>query len=301
MSGILGTHTAKISKMLDPPNKVRKTMHEAIQVECEVLGLNAAQIFVSGPRGHRRNNMDYDKVRKLSEKYYLSVHSSYPTVSIWKVTRKNKNEGNSKRILAHLKDQLESCKKIGADGLVVHISRHPVDHLLETMKVVESMIKDIGVPIWLEMVSSRAHPELTYESPKKLNRLVKTLKDINPDVWGLCIDTAHVYGSGLDISTKKQQDNWFNDLTKEAMKKIALFHLNGTESELGSGSDKHAIAFCDADNIYKKYKKTPKKSGLYSVVKFCNSQNIPIILEINRGSEKDTITLIDIIAEIESE
>jgi endonuclease IV len=297
---MLGTHVCKISKMLDPPNKVRKTMHESIQVECEVLGLNAAQIFTHGPRGYNRNPMDYEKLKKLSEEYHLSVHSSYPTVAIWKVTRKNKNEANSKKILEHVKDQLLSCRQIGADGLVIHISRHPVDHLLETMKVLEPIIKDIGVPVWLEMISSKAHPELTYESPKKLNRLVKTLKEIDPQVWGLCIDTAHVYGSGLDISTIKQQDSWFNELTKEASKKISLFHLNGTESILGSGSDKHAIAFCTDDNIYRKYKNTPKKSGLYSVVKFCDKHIIPIILEINRGSEKGTIDLINIIATIES-
>lgn len=299
MTGILGVHVAKISKTLDPPNKNRKTMYEAIQVECEVLGLEGCQIFTHGPRGHKRNLMDYKKIKKLSEKYYLSVHSSYPTVAIWKVTRKNKNESMSCRTLAHVKDQLLACKAIGGDGLVIHISRRSVDHILETMKVLEPMLKNIGIPIWLEMISSKAHPELTYETPEKLNRLVRTLKEIDPKTWGLCVDTAHVYGSGVDVSTKKQQDNWFGKLTKEATKKIKLFHLNGTESALNSGTDKHAIGFCSTDNIYKKFRKEPKKSGLYSVIRFCLDKTIPVILEINRGTEKETIDLINIIADME--
>lgn len=290
----LGTHVAKISKVLDPPNKVRKTMVEAIVVETEVLGLDAAQIFVSGPRGHKRNSMDYDKIKRLSN-VTLSVHSSYPSVAIWKITRENKTEGNSKRILAHILDQLRSCRKIGATGLVIHLPRRPVSDLVETMTAIEDDLIGAKIPIWLEMISSKAHPDLTYETPEKLNKLTKALKDINPKVWGLCIDTAHVYGSGEDISSVLQQNKWFGGLSKETTKKIQQYHLNGTESEFGSGKDKHAIAFAADDNIYHKYKKEPEKSGLYSVIKFCIAKNIPVIMEINRGLEADAIWTINAI------
>jgi endonuclease IV len=296
---MLGVHVAKTSKILDPPNKVRKTMNEAIRVECEVLALNCAQIFTHGPRGHKKNNMDYEKIKKLSQEIHISVHSSYPTVAIWNLTEANKDEGKSRRIISHIRDQLISCKKIGALGLVVHISRKPVEVILEAMQVVQHLMEETKVPILLEMISSKAHPDLTYESPKKINKLVKTLQPLESKTWGICVDTAHVWGSGLDISSKKLQDKWFKDLTKEATKKIRMFHLNGSESDLGSGKDKHAIAFTSDDKIYKKYKKTPDNSGLYSVIKFCKSRNLPVILEINRGSEKDAISLIDIISDIE--
>lgn len=299
MSGILGVHVGKISRVLDPPYKNRNTMHEAIRVDCEILGLNAAQIFTHGPRGHRRNEMDYGKVKKLAKEIHISVHSSYPSVAIWKVTRQNINDKVSLIILAHIKDQLYSCQKIDSDGLVLHLPRRPLEEIIETMKAIEPILQEIKIPIWLEMISSCAHPELTYESPEKINKLVKALKDIDPSVWGLCIDTAHIYGSGLDISTKEQQDEWFDGLSKEATKKIKMFHLNGTESKLGSGTDKHAICFCPTDNIYKKFKKTPKKSGVYSIIKFCQKKFIPVILEINRGTEKSVVQLINIISDME--
>lgn len=299
MPGILGVHVAKISKVLDPPNKIRKSMYDAIIKDCEILGLNAAQIFTHGPRGYKRNIMDYKKLNKLSKNIHLSVHSSYPSVSIWKLKRKNLEEKNSKRILSHILDQLKISKEIGSQGLVVHISRQTVEDIHETMKAIEPFVKKIGIPIWLEMISSKAHPDLTYESPKKINKLVNKLSDINSKIWGICIDTAHVYGSGLDISSKKQQDAWFSKLSKKSINKIRLFHLNGTESELGSGKDKHAIGFSPDDNIYKKFKKNPEKSGIYSIIKFCKSNSIPVILEINKGAENDTIELINIITNME--
>jgi endonuclease IV len=290
----LGIHVAKISKVLDPPNKTRKNMCEAIKVDCEVLGLDAAQIFTHGPRGHKRDAMEYEKIRLLTN-LTLSVHSSYPSVAIWKITRENKRDGNSKRILAHILDQLRSCRKIGAEGLVIHIPRRPVSDLLETMLAIEDDLKKTKIPIWLEMISSKAHPDLTYETPEKLNKLTEALKDVNPKVWGLCIDTAHVYGSGEDISSVLKQNKWFSGLSKETTEKIMQYHLNGTESDYGSGKDKHAIAFASDDKIYHKYKKEPKKSGLYSVIKFCIAKKIPVIMEINRGLESDAIWAINTI------
>jgi endonuclease IV len=298
MTYAIGTHVSKISKVLNSPNKNRKTMEEAIQVETKVLGLDAAQIFTHGPRGHLRNSMDYDKIRELSKSINLTVHSSYPSVAIWQINRRNKNEGISKRILSHILDQLKSCQNIGALGLVIHLPRRPIEDIVETMSAIEADLKNAKIPIWLEMISSKAHPELTYETPKKLNKLTKALVDIDPKVWGLCIDTAHVYGSGEDISSKKLQDKWFKGLSKEATKKIKQYHLNGTESELGSGKDKHAISFSIDDKIYSTYKKEPEKSGFFSVIKFCIEKNIPVILEINRGLEADTIWAVNTINSI---
>lgn len=298
---MLGIHVKKVSSVLEPPNRDRKTIAEAIEVDCSVLGLDSVQVFSHGPRNHNRNFSEKDMrdIRKLSKKVCVSVHSSYPSVAIWKLTHVNKGSVVSKRIINHIRDQLECCVKMGAVGLVVHISRKTIDVIREAMEVVEPVIKEIGVPIWLEMISSRAHEDLTYETPKKINRLVKALENIDPNVWGLCVDTAHVWGSGTDISTYVQMEAWFTDLSCSARKKISIFHLNGSSSDMGSGKDKHEIAFCDSDQIYRGYKAGPGGSGVRSIIKYCAPRHIPVILEINRGLEADAVACIDIIAAME--
>lgn len=300
---MLGIHVAKKSKVLEKPHQNRKTMVDAIETDCGLLGLNAAQIFTHGPRGYRCNiEKEAEEIGEFcrKKKIALSVHSTYPSVAIWKVTRKTKDDAASKRILGHIRSQLEMCKVIGAKGLVIHLPRRPPEHILETMKVVHEIIKEIGISIWLEMISSKADPELTYETPDKLDRLCKILDcgGIPAETWGLCIDTAHIFGSGLDITDKKTMDKWFKDLSKGTRKKIRMFHLNGSESDLGSGKDKHAIAFSEEDNLYG-HAESREKSGLFSVIKFCKRNRIPVILEINRGSEEDAISLIDTICEFE--
>lgn len=296
---MLGIHVKKVSSVLTPPNRDRKTLAKAIELDCATLGLDSAQIFSHGPRNHARN-LDADeisKIKKLSKTINISVHSSYPSVAIWKLTHENKHSNISKRIIGHIKDQLECCALIGATGLVIHISRKPVAVICEAMEVILDMTKKIGVPIWLEMISSKAHDEYTYETPEKLNRLVSALDHL--DSWGLCIDTAHIWGSGTDISGRAHMEEWFNGLTARARKKIRMFHLNGSASEFGSGKDKHEIAFCRDDLIYHSHAKNPNASGVKSVIKFCTGKNIPVILEINRGSEADAITCVNIITDME--
>ena len=297
---MLGIHVKKVSSVLNPPNQSRKTLAEAIRVDCSMLGLNAAQIFSHGPRNHARNlsAQDIKEIKDLSKDFHVSVHSSYPSVAMWKLTHANANSPASRRILSHIRDQLECCAQMDATGLVIHISRVDVDVIREAMEVVAPLTKRT-VPIWLEMISSRAHDTLTYETPKKLNALTKALGHLEPGSWGICVDTAHVWGSGTDISEYAQMNAWFRELTDATRKKISMFHLNGSSSEMGSGKDKHEIAFCPADVIYHAHDQSPDDAGVKSIIDFCGSHSIPVILEINRGSEADAISCINKISKME--
>jgi deoxyribonuclease-4 len=298
---MLGIHVAKVSKVLNSPNKTRKTMEKSIYTDTEVLGLNSAQIFVCGPRGYKNNIVGEEaKIKKLSKSIHLFVHSSYPSVGIWNVNESNKADGKPKQVLSHITHQLKTCKMIGADGLVVHLSRRPVEDFARTMTAIQTDIAKTKVPVYLEMIASKGHEILTYETPEKLNKLCKALKNVNKKTWGLCVDTAHLFGAGEDIGSKEQMDAWFDGLSTAAVKKIKLFHLNGSSCVRGSGKDKHSIPFSDEDNVYSEFSDNPEESGVASIIKFCHTNKVPIILEINRGSEEDTIKCLDIITSMGS-
>lgn len=72
-----------------------------------------------------------------------------------------------------------------------------------------------------------------------------------------------------------------------------MFHLNGSSAELGSGKDKHEAAFSSDDNIWCDIE--PEKSGVRAIVEFAKKHNIPIICEINRGTESSIKTSIKLI------
>jgi deoxyribonuclease-4 len=289
---LLGVHVTKSSKVLDD-KKDAKDISFAINRDLNKLCLNSAQIFTYGPRFMVKNKIDYNKVKETCSDIDLTVHSAYSTVSIWKVNKKNKTNQSSKKYLDSIYNQIKSCDEIDAWGLVLHVTKQYADVVAESMKIIKPKIKKTGVKIILEMVSSKADDNKTYETPEKIDNLT-TLIGPTEQWWGWCVDTAHLWGAGVDIKSYSSMSNWLNRITYK--KKILMFHLNGSSAKCGSGKDKHEIAFSPNDLIW--YGISPSKSGLRAVVEFAVKYNCTIICEINRGSEEDVISSLDIIKKI---
>lgn len=310
---MLGVHVSKVSKVLEKSK--RKTMLEALKVDCDALGLTAAQIYTHGPRNSRENKMDYEAIRKWSveNEIGLYVHSSYLTVSIWNLNDINKDMPKIKNYIGMLDSQLEACKKLGAKGLVVHFPKKPLTDVINTVQcsAFKQVIIKHDVPILFEMVPVKdkgivlnkkgtVKHHKGYVTPNQINRFCKKVQ-LPKRLWGIVIDTAHLWGAGIDPSDKKSQDKWFDEIDNPKM--IKLIHLNGSPAKtFASGRDEHIIAFSKSDAVYGKHaeQKTYKKSGVFSIIQFVMKYDLPIICEINRGTEKDvrmSIKLINKLAE----
>jgi len=276
----LGVHVSKVSKVIK--SKKSLELHDAITRDLGEYCLNCAQIFTHGPRRMVPNKLNYKAIKKACREIDLSVHSSYGSVGIWNVTEDNKSTSKSKAIIAHIADQLKSCKAVGAWGLVLHISKHHADEVAYGMSLLKQYAVSTGVTILLEMVASKADDMLTYETPEKIDNLT-TLIGPNEKWWGWCVDTAHLWGAGVDIRSYESMKDWLDRLTYK--KKILMFHLNGSSSVLGSGTDKHEVVFGPDDVMWNSVE--PEDSGLKAVIEFANEKLCTIICEINRGDPED--------------
>lgn len=285
---ILGVHVDKASKVLDDRRSF--DMEDAIGRDINKLGLNAAQIFTHNPRSSVATNMDYDLVKKATDDIDLTVHGTYTSVAIWKVTEENKTSPKSKSLLLQFTNQLKAVKSINAWCLVLHIIKLLPEQVVETMKILKPIAQKIDVQIALEMVANKADDK-TYETPEKIDNLINLLGDANLNWYGFVIDTAHLWGAGIDCSSYNNMKKWLDNIVHKH--KIVMFHLNGSYADRGSGKDKHAIAFSAEDKIW--YGIKPESSGVRAVVEFAKKHKITIICEINRGTEKETIKSLEII------
>lgn len=279
---ILGVHVSLSSKILDN-KKTAKKMSIAIERDCDEMGLNAAQIFVAGPRNSIVNKLDYEDIIDITTEIDLSVHSSYPTVSIWDVTHDNAKSEKSIHAIEGLHNQLLAAKKIKAHGIVIHIGHLPKEQIAETMSCIKHLAVSVGVMILLEMVSSKSS-DMTYETGPKLDALIELL-GVDETYYGITVDTAHLWGAGVQIQTNEEMSKWLSGMRHS--KKIKQWHLNGSSATSGSGKDKHEICFSSDDVIYHNIE--PKKSGVNVIVKHAVENSIPIICEINRGLEEDCL------------
>jgi endonuclease IV len=124
----------------------------------------------------------------------------------------------------------------------------------------------------------------SYDTPKKLSTLFNIIHKINKNhPFGLCLDTAHIWTSGNDISSYEGAKRWFSELMAAPYIPYdrIIIHLNDSANELGHGPDKHESL--THGFIWKNYKNRAalKNSGLYFIFQFANEHNIPLILERN--------------------
>ena len=162
----------------------------------------------------------------LHASYYINLCSSY---------------GNGYRIF---EKELNMAKK----AEFTHIILHPgaatgfknklegIDILAKSLNKI--LKKENNISIVLENI---AHGNLSiggdiFDYTILLSKLDK------PDLISFCIDTAHAYSYGYDLSNANEQENFINLIKNQlGIEKIALIHLNDTSEVLGLKIDKHNI------------------------------------------------------------
>jgi len=281
---MLGVHVSRASKVLD--DKKDSPLDHAITRDCETLQLNSVQIFTHGPQYITKNKYDVNAVAKVCSSYNTTVHAPYGSSMMWNTSD---DTTTANKFEKYLESQLSACKEIDAWGVVIHCNRNTPSHVAAVCKKYKPYFIKHGIVLLLEMPASRAHPEYTYETPEKINRVNALLGRSNYYAW--CIDTAHLWGAGVDCSRYSTMKKWLEKIADKS--RIQQFHLNGSSSNLGSGADKHEIAFSSVDKIYNGI--PWEDSGVRAVCEFAKKHNAVVICEINRGTESEVKKLMKLL------
>jgi endonuclease IV len=100
-------------------------------------------------------------------------------------------------------------------------------------------------------------------------------EDLKKDV-GICIDTAHIMGSGLyDMGKLNHVHQFFQDVGNTfGMQKLRVIHMNDSEVPFGSHKDRHAALTRGFI-----FGKDGGEQALSEFVKICSSLSIPLVSE----------------------
>jgi len=232
--------------------------------------VGAVAVFIGGP--HKRQitleTEGATKIRDLIEKSGLIViaHNVY-NASPWR------GDPDAARFI---RDEVKVCASASIGGLVVHLPKLPISSV---MKYIDRLVVPgvEGVRVYFE-TPAVTPKESYYDSPEKLADLFREIRDtVDPDLerFGLCIDTAHLWTNGVDLSSGDSASAWLSRLESFAdiiPPHCVMLHLNDSERERGRGPDSHAALTKGriwADN----------EGGLRAFIDYARRHNIPTILE----------------------
>jgi deoxyribonuclease-4 len=216
---------------------IYESIGRAVRLECDCL-----QIFSRNPRSwqakplsdedagefrRRRQSAGLDPVA-VHVPYLINLCSSEPEIY--------------RRSVETFADDLERSARIGADYLVTHVGSH----------------KGAGQASGLSQIASALHTilekapgsvlvllENTAGSANSLGHRFEQLEAIigaagRSGRLGLCLDTAHAFQAGYDMSTPDGLDRALEELDRRVgLERLKIIHANDSRTPRGSGHDRH--------------------------------------------------------------
>jgi endonuclease IV len=225
-------------------------------------GFKCFQCFVSSPmkgEPYKFTELEREIAAELTTHgIHIYVHASYITYP-W----------NSKSFSIHqIKNEMLLASSISARGYVIHLPQYEKlltydcksvnDKCLVIMDNIRKYIPE-GLKVLFEIQASSSNTN------ERLDVVVPVLKDKG---FGLVVDTAHCWSSGIDVSTIDKFKFWFQPNIEEITEMV---HFNDSEIKLAGRKDVHAIPG---------HGKIWSTMGEYiPIIKYLRSLNIDVIFE----------------------
>ncbi|HEY3164016.1 MAG TPA: deoxyribonuclease IV [Candidatus Limnocylindrales bacterium] len=222
------------------------------------IGATALQIFTDNPTAWRRRAEPSPEIPAFREHLAtsgiapLAIHASYL------INLAGANPADHERSVALLAAELVAARMFGAALVNVHIGSHGGAGLeAGIVRVVEAIRGGLEREAELAVadpVTAEARPatitlENTAGGGTGIGTSLDELDAIAAAVDGaglpsrriaFCLDTAHAWGAGYDLSDPAAIDGLLEDFDRRiGIDRLPLVHLNDSRSELGSRLDRH--------------------------------------------------------------
>jgi deoxyribonuclease-4 len=275
---LIGCHTSITPSVLD-----------GIQY-AQSIGSNAVQIFLGSNRSSsmkmktKFTDSDISEIRKYitQKRIVLIIHSIY----LLNFCKGAPISGKVRYMHENLLHDMQVGAQLGAQCVVLHLGfkkKMPTDvamkNLIDNINYILTKAPS-GIQLSLETSAGRGS-EMGY-TLEELAAIWNGVKHNGAKKIGICIDTAHIFVSGYDISTVEGIKDYmrrFNSLI--GWEHITNFHINDSRYPLGSRHDEHRGI---GSGLV--YTKPRAMEALRWIKNFALRRGIPMILETH-GSARE--------------
>jgi deoxyribonuclease IV len=208
------------------------------------LGANALQIFSASPRMWPRGGTriaDADAVRFRARRAELAlgplvIHDNYL------INLASPDRVMRVRSIQAFHDELIRAVSLGADFLVAHPGSglggdraQAISDVADGMRQAARGMKLGGVRILLENAAGMGS-----SLGARFEELRKILDETRELPMGVCLDTAHMFEAGYDITTEDGLAKTLDAVERTVgLKHVYVLHVNDSKTPLGSRVDRH--------------------------------------------------------------
>lgn len=213
------------------------------------LGCTTFQIFSRSPRQWSAKDIGDSEVSTFKEKLKQSgIDSSSVIVHMPYLPNLSAPESEMyQKSIETLADEIFRCNLLGIPYLVIHLGSHlgkGEDH--GKSQLINACIKSLNnyekrrfqknkVKILLENSAGQKN-----SIGSKIEQISEILEKLEPQNYGICLDTCHLYASGYDLSNESKSLELIDNIDSVlGLRNLKLFHINDSKGDLGSNLDRH--------------------------------------------------------------
>jgi deoxyribonuclease-4 len=251
----------------------------------EKIGGDCVQVFTQSPRMWRPTNHKPEAIERFKLRRAEARIGGVVCHALYLCNLATVNDEIYDKSVATMRATVDVACAIEADAVVFHVGSHLGAGLeagiARVVAALEQILERCAGDTWLLMENSAGAGATIGRSVDELATLVEAL-DGHPRL-GVCLDSAHLYVSGVDVADPGVVDALVRDVeTSVGLDRLRALHVNDAAAPLGSNRDRHA-------NILE----GDIGEGLGAFLAHPSFQELPVYLEVpgkdNKGPDADEI------------
>jgi deoxyribonuclease-4 len=212
----------------------------------QVEGFDALQLFTQSPRAWKATAHPEEAVtafktsRKAAGIRYVACHALYL------INLASADADLCQKSAAALVATVAAAVAIDADAVVLHVGSHGGDGfpvgLERCLAPLRRALDACHGPTQLLLESSAGAGGTIGRTVAELTEIIGRLEGhSNYGKVGICLDSCHLYASGIDVSAPAAVAALVTELERGVgLERVRLLHVNDSQGALGSNRDRHA-------------------------------------------------------------
>jgi deoxyribonuclease-4 len=203
------------------------------------VGGNCGQIFTHSPQVWQEPDVDDDEATAFREGTATHLDGPWVIHSSYLVNLCTPKEKLRERSIDSMQREVDAAGQLGIEYVNVHLGAHTGAGVEGGLDNAASALDELDVPADVTVLV-----ESDAGSGTKLGgdfaHLAAVLDESSHDL-GVCLDTAHAFAAGYDLSTPENVDKVvaeFDDTV--GIEKLHCVHLNDSKHACGTNKDEHA-------------------------------------------------------------
>jgi len=209
----------------------------------EKLGGDCVQVFTQSPRMWRPTAHKPAAIERFRSRRAEAGIGGVVCHALYLCNLATPDDEVYEKSIATIRATLDAGTAIGADAVVFHVGSHLgagfAAGRARVVAALERILERCEGDTWLLMENSAGAGGTIGRSLDELADLLDAL-DRHPRL-GLCLDSCHLYASGLDVTDPAVVDGLVRELEGTVgLERLRALHVNDSAAPLGSNRDRHA-------------------------------------------------------------